>query len=80
MSMTDRFCVCDVCRLLDSDISPKIGSYCGLCDAWICVACQPRWDRRLLAAAKRKLEPDFFGQKDYVEKIQEQIAAEVGRR
>jgi hypothetical protein len=69
-----QLCICDVCRLLDNDMTPKLGAYCNLCDAFICEADQSNWARRLLAAAKRRLEPDYFGQPDYVEKIQEQIA------
>lgn len=65
--------VCDVCRLLDSDISKKICGYCSLCDAWICSGDQYKWGRRLLAAAKRRLEPDFSGQSSYVEDMKNQL-------
>jgi hypothetical protein len=58
---------CDVCRLLDNDFEQKLCQYCGLCDAWICEQDTSRWGRRLLAAAKRKLEPAYKGLPNYVE-------------
>jgi len=47
-----------------------------MCDAWICESDVSKWHRRLLAAAKRKLEPGFIGQDDYVDKIQKQLDAQ----
>ena len=48
-----------------------------MCDAWICSEDQPKWGRRLLAAAKRKLEPGFAGQNDYVEKVQKELTQSI---
>jgi len=46
---------CDVCRLARSDSTPKNGvSFCGRCDAWICPECRRRYDRRAIAALKRR--------------------------
>jgi hypothetical protein len=58
---------CDVCRLVDFDCTPKSCGYCGLCDAWICDECNGNWPKRLKAAIKRKLEPGYQGQSDYIE-------------
>jgi hypothetical protein len=45
---------CDVCRLACGDSTPKEGViYCGRCGAWICPACQRRYDLRAIAALKR---------------------------
>jgi hypothetical protein len=63
--------ICDVCRLLDYDCTKKLCGYCGLCDAFICSECSNRWDRRIRAAVKRKLEPGFKGDPKYTEKINE---------
>ena len=46
---------CDVCRLIDSDTTPKDVAYCSLCDAWMCTRCRANWGRRLLAAALKQL-------------------------
>jgi len=43
--------VCDVCRLLDFDLSVKLCFYCPACDAWICQADSENWARRGRAAA-----------------------------
>lgn len=48
--------ICDVCRLIDGDVSPKWCAYCSLCDAWVCVDDQSRPGRRLHAAYLRRLE------------------------
>ena len=37
--------VCDVCRLLDNDLSLKICSFCQFCSAWICENDLKRPDR-----------------------------------
>lgn len=52
---------------MDGDSSAKFCAYCGLCDAWICEQDANRWDRRLFAAAKRKLESDYRGLQNYEE-------------
>ena len=65
MIQTQQQCVCTVCRILDHDCALKLCSYCPLCDAWICAADNNRWDRRLRAAVKRKLEPGFRGDPNY---------------
>ena len=48
--------VCDVCRLIDGDTTPKVCFYCGACDSEICAADSNHWGRRAQAAALRKLE------------------------
>lgn len=55
---------CDVCRLLENDVSPKNCAYCNLCDSWICESDLPRWGRRARAALKRHLEPLYKGVPD----------------
>ncbi len=62
-----QFHICDVCRLLDHNVERKWCGHCGLCDAWICEQDMNRWGRRLLAAAKRKLEPGYQGVPNYEE-------------
>lgn len=57
--------VCDVCRLLDSDISIKLCGYCGMCDAYICRADLNRWGRRIQAWYRRRAEPNYRGVPDY---------------
>lgn len=57
--------ICDVCRLLDGDITPKICFYCGFCDSHICDADGLRWDRRARAFWKRRVEPTFKGDPNY---------------
>lgn len=73
---------CDVCRLVDLDASPKPCSYCGLCDAWLCVGCNgisPRQlARRALAASKRLLEPGFRGDPKYVSEL-DRVAKEANK-
>jgi hypothetical protein len=64
---------CDVCRLLDYDTSPKMCSYCPLCDAWICQGDGDKWGRRIKAALKRKREPGYQGHPDY-----EQVSGYAG--
>jgi hypothetical protein len=59
--------VCDVHRILDFDVTPRLCVYCGMCDANICTDCQPKWGRRLRAAAKRMLEPGYRGVSNYQE-------------
>lgn len=67
MIATPQFRACDVCRLVDYNCEPKECGYCGLCDAYICVGCQNNWPRRLQAALRRKLEPDYKGLDNYEE-------------
>jgi hypothetical protein len=65
MIITRQSRACDVCRILDFDVSQKICGYCSLCDAWICQDDQNRWDRRIKAAILRKLEPGYSGHPEY---------------
>jgi len=67
---------CDVCRLLDGDLSYKLCQYCALCDAWICDTDKSRWERRLKAAVKRKLEAGYKGFPNYVELAEEALKKE----
>ena len=46
--------ICDVCRLLDGDSSPKPCAYCAGCRAWVCERDLGRWDRRARAAVMRR--------------------------
>jgi hypothetical protein len=69
MIQTNQLVVCSICRILDYDCTPKLCSYCPLCDAWICAADNNRWDRRLRAAIKRKLEPGYKGLQNYEEVV-----------
>lgn len=62
--------ICDVCRLVDYDTARKLCVYCGMCDAFICEQDQSNWPRRLLAAAKRKLEFGYKGLPNYEELAQ----------
>ena len=48
--------VCDVCRLIDGDVSPKWCAYCSLCDSWVCVDDQNRAGRRFHAAYLHQFE------------------------
>lgn len=61
--------ICDVCRLCDFDTTTKLCRYCPLCDAWICIDDDIRWDRRLKAAVKRKLEVGYSGLPNYEKTI-----------
>lgn len=47
-----------------------------MCDAFICEQDQSRWGRRLLAAAKRKLEVGYMGLPNYEELAQEGLKHE----
>jgi hypothetical protein len=67
MIQTQQQRTCDVCRILDYDCSAKLCFYCPMCDAWICLPDDKRWDRRLRAAIKRKLEPGYAGLQNYEE-------------
>jgi len=69
--VTQQLRACDVHRLVDFDVTPRLCFYCGLCDAWICNECAPQWGRRIKAAVKRKLEPGFRGDPMYSEKLNE---------
>lgn len=48
--------VCDVCRLVDRDETPKDVGYCPLCGAWMCESCRVSPARRARAAGLRALE------------------------
>ena len=71
MISTAQLHVCDVHRLLDFDTTERLCNYCPLCSAWICAECAPRWDRRIKAALKRRLEPGFNGDPTYADKLTE---------
>lgn len=47
--------VCDVHRLVDKDENPREVYYCGMCDAWICLKCDPNLPKRAYALLLRKL-------------------------
>lgn len=51
-----HWAVCDVCRLVDGDLSPKVCFYCSSCDSEICIEDSDRFTRRALAAMLRKEE------------------------
>jgi hypothetical protein len=59
--METKLGICDVCRLLDKDTSQKSVFYCEICDSWICEEDKNNWIRRITAAAKRELEPNYKG-------------------
>lgn len=65
MIQTPQYTICDVCRLLDFDTTPKLCGYCSMCDANICQEDMNKWGRRVKAFFKRKLEPGFRGLEDY---------------
>ena len=67
MISTPKFTICDVCRLLDYCTDEKPCMFCSLCDAWICSEDSGKWGRRILAAAKRKLEHGYRGVPNYEE-------------
>ena len=56
MISTVRFGICDVHRLVDFDTTFRQCSYCDLCKAWICDECKLRWDKRIEAVFKSRLE------------------------
>jgi hypothetical protein len=62
---TTPVAVCDVCRLLDNDLTFKYCFYCGLCDSWICEKDNNDWWRRAQAFYKRRIEPTFKGDPNY---------------
>ena len=64
-----QFRICDVHRLLDFDISNRLCEYCSICDSWICQEDSFRWDRRIRAMMKRKLEAGFQGDTTYSERL-----------
>ena len=70
MILTSQYRSCDVCRLVDFNTEKKPCKWCSLCDAWICEADEKRWDRRIKAAVKRKLEPDYKGIPNYEQVVQ----------
>jgi hypothetical protein len=65
MIQTEQQHICDVHRILDYDCELRTCFYCSLCDAWICQQDSNRWNRRLHAALKRKLEPGYRGDPNY---------------
>jgi len=44
--------ICDVCYLLDNDMTVKLCGYCEMCSSWICEADMGNWPRRIKAAIK----------------------------
>jgi hypothetical protein len=77
MISSKNITICDVCRLHDFDVSTKWCSYCGMCDANICDADLSRWDRRLRAWAKKKLEPGFKDNLEYEKIIKDNVNAGI---
>jgi hypothetical protein len=55
--------VCDVCKLLDNDLTLKECYYCGTCKAWICRSDQTALGRRARAMIKRKIGCKTCGKK-----------------
>jgi len=47
--------VCDVCLLLDNDLTAKESTYCKNCDAWICKDDVGNWGRRAKAWRKKEV-------------------------
>jgi hypothetical protein len=80
ISTSQRWGMCDVCRLVDYNTDSKECVYCPLCDAWICKTCLPNWSRRIKAAIKRQLEPGFVGQANYVDLIESQLKEQSNER
>jgi len=76
MLTTSQITICDVHRLLDSDVEKRLCSYCGMCASWICQEDQNNWPRRIKAAIKHRLEPGYQGSSTYVEDIQEGLNSE----
>ena len=77
MIQTMQLRSCDVHRLLDFDTQDRMCGYCGLCDAWICEEDRYAIGRRVLAAAKRMLEPGFRGDPKYNEIVAQELANTV---
>lgn len=48
--------ICDVCRLVDGDVRPKLVKWCNVCKAWICSPCSWNPVRRAIAAARAARE------------------------
>jgi len=48
--------ICDVCRLIDGDLTYKMCVYCSMCDSNICEADYSNKARRLHAMVLRKWE------------------------
>jgi hypothetical protein len=46
---------CDVCFLLDNDLTPKETMYCKMCDAFMCTPCRNSKWRRLGASISRTM-------------------------
>ena len=51
---TTAYRACDVNALLEGDTRPKVVSWCGLCQAWICADCRRDWVRRMQAFLARR--------------------------
>lgn len=47
--------VCDVHRILDNDLRPRLVRWCSMCHAWLCDECRGNWVRRAQAMARRKI-------------------------
>lgn len=45
---------CNVCELVDKDVTPKMVWWCDLCEAYICKECLPNDVKRIKAAAISK--------------------------
>lgn len=69
--------VCDVCRLVDNDLTEKESEFCEACDAWICTADLDNWPRRVIAMNIR-----WLGEKERCEQCLvklKSILKKVGR-
>ena len=47
--------ICEVCRLIDNDLSVKVCQFCRTCNAWICAACWNNLARRARAMVLRRM-------------------------
>ncbi|HMD55582.1 MAG TPA: hypothetical protein VKJ65_13625 [Phycisphaerae bacterium] len=52
---------CDICFLLDGDVTPKAVMYCKLCDAFMCEPCRKNKWRRAGAAIARQMRKFTHG-------------------
>ena len=71
--ITAQWRICDVCRIVDYNVEKKMCNYCPMCSAWICDDDIHKWNRRIKAALKLRLEPEYQGSPDYPEMIQKQM-------
>jgi len=50
--------ICDVCRLIDGDLTRKSVTYCGFCKAWMCEKCRKDPIRRARAVLAKVTAKD----------------------